>query len=356
MYEGIPSRYVPTGEKLSGATGDVLICQDTNLERDVAIKFIKNIQNQKILIDELNALQEIRSKNVVQIFDVFKLDNGSIGIVQEYVSGEDLQSFINTNKISLSKDDYLKILYQIASGINDIHKQGLIHRDIKPKNMKFDTEKILKIFDFGLARFAGKNDSTIGFTGTPGFAAPELYDSGNVSFTNTIDVYAFGVTAWKLLSGKIPEPLLTKPPLTKYFPSFAEVPLELPKKVIEILDLSLSEDPGSRPKISGIRDIIGKYILFGKHKALLVYGSKVKHFERVNQVVKLEIPDGSLHIKYDGLDFLVELVDGAVYINNKTVTRGEVLPNSCVITLGKLEKNKLRAFITFDISNPEVVL
>ncbi len=137
MSNGIPPRYVPTGKILTGGTGEVLICQDTSLERDVAIKFIQNVENQRRLFDEIAALQKIRSKHVVQIFDVFLNEvDRRIGIVQEYISGGDLVSFAERGSISLN--EYLKVIYQIASGISDIHAQGLIHRDVKPNNIKFD--------------------------------------------------------------------------------------------------------------------------------------------------------------------------------------------------------------------------
>jgi eukaryotic-like serine/threonine-protein kinase len=172
MSNGIPPRYIPTGTVFSGGMGEVLICKDEILEREVAIKFIQDVKDQRRLFDEIAALQKIRSKHVVQIFDVFLNDiDRKVGIVQEYVSGKDLVSFCSGKVLSI--DEYLKILYQIASGVSDIHDQGLIHRDIKPSNMKFDQSSIIKIFDFGLARFSGQNDSTLGFAGTPGFAAPE---------------------------------------------------------------------------------------------------------------------------------------------------------------------------------------
>jgi serine/threonine-protein kinase len=123
MSNGIPPRYVPTGKVLTGGMGEVLICQDTSLEREVAIKFIQNVGDQRRLFDEIAALQKIRSKHVVQIFDVFLNEvDRRIGIVQEYISGNDLTSF--SEKKSISLNEYLKVLYQISSGISDIHAQS----------------------------------------------------------------------------------------------------------------------------------------------------------------------------------------------------------------------------------------
>jgi len=288
MSSGIPSRYVPTGQVLTGGMGKVLVCEDTNLERQVAIKFIQDVRDQRRLFDELTALQKIRSKHVVQIFDVFLNEaDRRVGIVQEYVSGDDLHSF--ADRSSLLIDEYLKVLYQISSGISDLHAQGLIHRDIKPNNMKFDQANIIKIFDFGLARFSGKDDSTVGFIGTEGFAAPELYRSGFVPFTNAVDTYAFGITAWYLSGEEIPNALLRRPPHLATIPSFSSIPLGIPDAIVKVLDRTLTADASERPAMSEIKDILGNYLLHGKHRGLLVYESETYTLETINQRVKLDV-------------------------------------------------------------------
>ncbi|MDJ0507737.1 MAG: serine/threonine-protein kinase [Crocosphaera sp.] len=356
MSSQIPPRYIPidTPTAFVGGMGKVICCKDQNLERIVAIKFINEVENQRRLLDEIAALQKIRSKHVVQIYDIFMSQSDQqIGIVQEYVPGEDLTSFVENN--TLSSNDYLKLLYQISSGISDIHFQGLIHRDIKPNNMKFDQSRIIKLFDFGLARFSGQNDSTLGFTGTPGFAAPELYKSGQVSFTNAIDVYAFGIIAWYISGQHFPKQLLRIPPEIEQIPSFSSFGLDLPSAICDILDKTLAENPVNRPTMLEVKNLIGNYLLLGQHRGLLISGNQEYVIEKIKQVAKLDVPNyGSIHIKYDGLNFIIDLVKGAVFINNIPAQKGRSLPKDCVITLG--EKDSSRLFITFDISNPEVVL
>jgi serine/threonine protein kinase len=358
MTYGIPSRYKPTGEVLTGGTGEVLICQDNILERKVAIKFIQDIKDKRRLLDEIKALQKIRSKHVVQIFDVIintDNDNRRIGIIQEYVSGDDLTSFAKGGILSI--DEYLKTLYQIASGISDIHEQGLIHRDIKPNNIKFDQSKIIKIFDFGLARFSGDNDSTLGFVGTREFAAPELYRTGTVPFTSAVDTYAFGVTAWYLSGIPIPKVLSEIPPNITNIPSFSSLPLNIPDQIIKLLDNTLIEDSSNRPSMSDIRDILKNHLLKDKHRALFVYANKIYTLESSRRFVKLDVQNhGSIHIRYDGLNFLVDFIRGAVFINNQPALLHQIIPKSCVITLGDSSRRAKRMFVTFDISNPEVVL
>ena len=103
--------------------------------------------------------------------------------------------------VPTTANEFLLTVYPIAEGIADIHAHGRVHRDIKRGNMKYDAEGCLKIFDFGMARNASVNASTLGLVGTRGYMAPELFDRGSdgrVSFTPAVDVFAFGATALAL--------------------------------------------------------------------------------------------------------------------------------------------------------------
>ena len=111
---------------------------------------------------------------MVQIYDVvYERDGTLMGIVEEYVTGDSLEEHLG----GLSPDEsFVKLVYQIASGIADIHDVNVIHRDVIPANMKIDNEEILKIIDFNLARDV-KDGKTHGFVGTRGYAAPEQYSA-----------------------------------------------------------------------------------------------------------------------------------------------------------------------------------
>lgn len=349
-------RYKPTGTVFSGGMGDVYLCRDQYLERDIAIKFIKHPENISRLMDEIVALQAIRSKHVVQIYDLLWDEKTRIlGIVQEYLIGEDLSSLL---KKDLSREEYLKVLFQIASGISDIHEQGLVHRDVKPQNMKFDQEHIIKIFDFGLARIIGKNNSTLGFTGTPYFSAPELYDNNLVHFTQKIDVYSFGIIALFLATAsdlsKIPREIIPnpKPQPIKNF-SFSELPVDIPSDIVHLLDLSIAYEHQKRPQIGTIRDMIARYLLYGRHKALIMSQNRKYTLDKNNKTARLSNQEGtgSLTITYDGLYFRIESVYGSILINNSRVQKGYTLPDACVIGF-----EGSRIFTTFDVSRPEVVL
>lgn len=169
----LPERYKKTKKSFdAGGMSDVEVYTDVHLERDVVIKTLKDGVDPKRILDEIAALQTIRSKHVVQMYDVIKNDKGGIiAVVEEYISGDDLTSYPKPKAVT----EFLELIYQIAEGISDIHAQDQIHRDIKRQNMKFDAEGCLKIFDFGLAR-SSAGASTMGQFGTPGYMAPELFE------------------------------------------------------------------------------------------------------------------------------------------------------------------------------------
>jgi eukaryotic-like serine/threonine-protein kinase len=350
----LPTRYQSTGTSASGGFGNVVFCKDIHLDRFVAIKSIKDVSEKHRLFDELNALMLLRSKHVVQIFDIVPGENDTIGIVQEYIAGDDLwESPIP----KISGEHYLKTLWQIASGIADIHDAEVIHRDIKPNNMKFDNEGIVKIFDFGLSRDIGPTAVTNGFKGTIGFAAPELFKFGVVSFTKAIDTYAFGITAIYLSGSELPDELKNIPPHPIPSNFYSSLPIALPTELASLLTKCLSHDPDERPSMSTVQDQLAKHLLHDKHQALAVYNNQTNVLNATKRMVNLKLPEiGEIKIEYDGFRFFVASVSGEVYINNRAVASGEEIPGSCVVTLGAAHRMNARKYITFDVSNPEVVL
>jgi serine/threonine-protein kinase len=104
----LPSRYKPTGVGFDGGMSDAILCEDTHLDRKVVVKRLKAGVDSSRILDELAALQAIRSKHVVQIFDVLRDHSGGVlGIIEEYVPGDDLTKL----KPPSTNDEFLKILY-----------------------------------------------------------------------------------------------------------------------------------------------------------------------------------------------------------------------------------------------------
>ena len=349
-----PERYTPIACPTSGGFSDVTCCLDSHLERKVAIKFIKDEAEKKRILDELHALLQMRSKHVVQVYDVVQGENDAIGIVEEFIEGEDLW---DSDFPRQSSENYLKTLWQIAAGIADIHTAGVIHRDIKPNNMKLDVEGIVKIFDFGLAKDAGMDAKTKGFKGTQGFAAPELFGHATVAFTAAIDTYAYGATAIFLANHDLPPSMIKFPPESSIGSLFSKLPITIPPDLVGLLDKCLMQEPSQRPSMITVRDSLARHLLRDKHQALAVNKGKAYVINAAKRAAGFDYSGvGKIEIAYDGLTFSVHVATGEVFINNAPAKPGERIPGSCVVTLGDASRQNKRAYITFDVSNPEVVL
>ena len=351
-------RYIPTGSSTKGGLGEVVFCTDQNLDRNVVIKY--GNQHHRLL-DELAALQRIRSKHVVEIFDVVH-DRGDarMGIVEEFIDGEELSSKLGNIK---SGDEFIQLLYQLSSGLANIHAVGIVHRDIKPSNVLVDTDRILKIIDFNLARLVA-DAHTSGFVGTRGYAAPELYAGGHTTFDSKVDVYAMGVTVLVLICGKaIPGWLRKRPPKPDKWKAttggFGALSIDLDGELVRLLDACLSDDRKLRPSVAEVRDRSGRVLLRGKHRAAFVMANgRAFELHSSNTRVSLRHPSfGKLSIVYDGLDFRVASVEGDIWANNIKVSIDTSLPDCCVIAFGGPERPaSQRSFVTMDVSHPEVVL
>jgi serine/threonine protein kinase len=349
----IADRYEVVGRALAGGMAQVIPCRDLILERQVAIKIMPGSAHRRRVRDELSALLKMRSKHVVQVYDVLVLDEDDLAIVQEFVHGDDL---FDPKFAPTSAGAYQKLIWQISAGIADIHSLGVIHRDIKPNNMKMDPEGVIKIFDFGLARDEGLNAATMGFVGTKGFAAPELYNS-DVRFTSAVDTYAFGATALYLGMQDLPFELKQQPPAFPPAQYFSALPFALHVEVTRILEACLDEDPMFRPSMVEVRDVLARHILCDKHKALIVFRGNASYLDAANRTVSLTLPSmGEIEIGYDGFSFQVSRFAGDVFINNRRCAVADILPGACVVTLGAPEHQNRRKYITFDLSNPEIVL
>lgn len=275
MSELFGNRYRSTGITYQGGSGVVCICDDPNLSRRVAIKFLGAYRDKRRIYDEIAALMSIRSKNVVQIYDILIEPGNNIGIVEEFLDGPALSDPLPK---PAAAPELLRVLYQVSNGVADIHAHSLIHRDIKPNNMRFTPDGLLKIFDFDLARALDKAE-TVGFKGTRGFAAPELYEF-EAHFGPAVDVYALAATMVAYQSGRIPADLYKQPPTPEAWVQSGGLSAALagfPDTLIELLGRALSSDPSRRPAAKEIQDEAAAQLLRGSHRALVVGGGQTHY-------------------------------------------------------------------------------
>ena len=164
-----------------------------------------NIYVKKKIPRELTYIYKIllnnRHKNISDIIEVFEYEDITI-VIEEYISGETLSEILA--KSGVQSEYYTKnIIGQVCDGLTFLHKHNIIHRDINPNNIMITKDGMVKIIDFDISRSIKKNSSTDTVVlGTVGYAAPEQFGFSQ-SDTRT-DLYAVGVLANVMLTGKMP--------------------------------------------------------------------------------------------------------------------------------------------------------
>ena len=184
----------------SGGFGTVYLAEDTWIDKRVAVK-VPHRQSLDFgeLLREPRLLASMNHPNIVTVITAEKQDNVFF-IVMEYVPGETLENIVLT-KGALDLGVALDYTCQIANAVEHAHKQGVIHRDLRPANV-FVTEKgVLKVGDFGTSRFLEIAAHGTTVIGSPPYMAPEQFE-GRAVFAS--DLYSLGVTMYQMLTGVLP--------------------------------------------------------------------------------------------------------------------------------------------------------
>lgn len=345
----LPSRYQPTGKHFSGGQGVVLVWKDTSLGREVAVKMLATRGIGGSLRKEAALLGTIKSKHVVELFEIGKDSvSGKDYMIMEYVAGADLTLYTPQDVREL-----LLTLFQIASGVTDIHAVNCVHRDLKPDNLKRDGADIIKIIDFGIG---GTNpvNTNLG-RGTDGYRAPEYY-STPIRIDQAADVYSLGVIAHGFCFGTLHPALVQIPPQLP--PSLSTATIcrsKLPNDVSLVLDRCLSATASARPRAAEVKAALAKHLLRNKHIADFVHGGIMYSVSQSKPKYQISATKGTFEVTYSGVDFVLTSVSGEVYVNGIAATPNMILPGSCVIGIGGGSAAD-RAFIPFNVSHPEVIL
>lgn len=352
----LPPRFVPVSSQ-SGGMSSVIKCNDTRLNRPVMVKHLDPAYDRQRLLDEIQALQSIRSDYVVQIYDVVTDKSGVIvGVVEEYCEGVDLSESIGN--IDYSK--FLKFGYQLISGIAEVHDNNIIHRDIKPHNVRIGALDRSTLIDFGLAR-PSDGAKTVSAIGTSGFMAPELFypnAKGAIEFSKSIDVFAFASSMYLLATGGLPADLCKRPPnLPAGTPDFASLPFHIDPILRGLLEDSIRRNANERPTAHELQIVFKRVLLRGRHRALLNIANNPQYLDANKRRASAAFGGlASLTIDYNDDNFVVVGVAGDVYVNAGKVAVGYIFPGSCVIAFGAPDLGARRQYITFDVSHPGVVI
>ena len=194
-------------EKLGeGGGGVVYQARDTKLNRVVALKFLRpqflgNEEDKNILVREAQAAAALDHPNICTIYEIDETD-GQIFISMAFIEGVSLKKRIQSEPFNLEEATHIAI--QVAEGLEEAHRKGVVHRDIKSANIMVTDKGLAKITDFGLALLAEDAEvtTTEKIIGTPSYMSPE--QARGESVDQRADVWAWGVVFYEMLAGSLP--------------------------------------------------------------------------------------------------------------------------------------------------------
>ncbi|KAM6432688.1 uncharacterized protein O9250_000087 [Rhynochetos jubatus] len=241
VMEGL---HIPTGEKVA-----IKVIDKRKAKQDSYV--LKNMKR------EPRIHQMIKHPNVVQLYETLETDN-SYYMVMELCLGGDLLDRI-CDKKRLAEREVRRYTRQILSAVEHLHRQGIVHRDLKIENFLLDENNNIKIVDFGLsntAKFEGLSQELLHTQcGSPAYAAPELLAHGK--YGPKVDIWSIGVSMFAMLTGTLPftvEPFNIKQLHQKMLiGEISPIPSDISPGAVHFMQSLLEPDPAKRP---GVKEAI----------------------------------------------------------------------------------------------------
>ncbi len=272
--------YVVTGKIGQGGIASIYKAKQESLNRDVAIKVLS-----AQLMDDPDIVRRFEREsmvvaNLIHPNVVHVIDKGKTGsryyFVMDYIDGTSLREVIDTNNISLKNK--FEMIIQVCKALDYAHKNGVIHRDIKPTNILIDRQGNALVADFGIAQIVGTPETEMTSSdiimGTLSYMSPEQ----KISSTNvdqTTDIYALGIIIYEILCNKKPQGRFKLPSeinselgteydiiITKCLAQEAkdryQTAVELKDDLLEIMGGGVDQSDPAKMSVSGTESFFGK--------------------------------------------------------------------------------------------------
>lgn len=198
-----------------GGMGNVYLAEHESIGRKVAIKALRpelanNDEIRSRFKNEASVMARLQHPGIVALYDYVDAEDG-LYLVMEYVKGQELTEMLKKLDQPLSIDRTKKIMERILNAFAYAHKNGIVHRDVKPSNIIIDEDDNVKILDFGIAKLVGESQFNLTKTGTQVgtvyYMSPEQVKAKELDQRS--DIYSLGITFYEMLAGFCPYTSMT---------------------------------------------------------------------------------------------------------------------------------------------------
>jgi serine/threonine-protein kinase len=251
----LDGRYRVESRIARGGMAKVYLAEDTRLERQVAIKVMHDHLTDDgdyaaKFIREARHTARLAHPNIMSVFDQGHVDD-TLYLVMEYLPGMTLRDLLNDYG-TLTVEQSLDIAQAVLQALSVAHREGILHRDVKPENVILVNDGRIKIGDFGLARPVNNaTDTGKSLLGTVAYIAPELLTRSQAD--NRSDLYSVGIMLFEMLTGK--QPFTGDSPMQiavqhaqQPMPYVTETNPAVSRAVDDVIQWATQKDPSDRPK------------------------------------------------------------------------------------------------------------
>lgn len=237
-----------------GGMGSVYRAVDENLGVDVAVKenLFTTEEYARQFRREATLLASLRHPNLPRVTDHFEIENRGQYLIMDYIEGEDLRERMDRDGI-LIDDEVIIVGMAICDALSYLHSRNpqVVHRDIKPGNVKIAPDGSIYLVDFGLAKVVqGSQATTTGARAmTPGYSPPEQY--GTARTDPRSDIYSLGATMYAAMCGVLPEDGLARAMDQAELTPVRQNNPKVSKKLASVIEKSLAVQPDSRYQSAG---------------------------------------------------------------------------------------------------------
>ena len=198
-------------------------------------------------LTEARTLAKIDHPNVVKVFGYFEA-NSSAYLIMAFEEGVDLEDWLRERSAPLSEAELTSLVLPMLDGLEAIHAEGLIHRDIKPRNIVIRGNGTPVLIDFGAARRVGQEQTSLTALISPGFSPPEQYSSDPSAQGPWTDVYAMAGVVYRMISGNGPLEALNRVSGTQLPPANEVSRMDLSPGILAAVEHGLALAAGERPQ------------------------------------------------------------------------------------------------------------